>query len=196
MLYVLSLLELWLWFIWHPHNEVRETEDEILVGSDKLIGRRMLLMILCYNSVPLSRALRRYLWTLVLLKTYTIWMMTHFKLVDNTQTEECIKFEEKLKKHSEEMGCISVGVSAEEDDVNRQQYRCRTDNSEGSCLIEKGLVQSWLSSWTGINSVMWFQGGKRRVLWKVLKRHSFSSCIKKHILISYYPPGSKFLLQV
>lgn len=66
-------------------------------------------------------------------------MMTHFKFVDNTQTEEHLKFEEKLKKHSEEMGCISVGVSAEEDEVYRQQYRCRTENSEGSCLIEKSL---------------------------------------------------------
>lgn len=43
--------------------------------------------------------------------------MKHFKFVDNTQTdpaEEQLKFEEKLKKQSEEMGCSSVGVSAEE----------------------------------------------------------------------------------
>lgn len=50
-------------------------------------------------------------------------MTTHFKFVDNTQTYEHLKLEEKLKKHSEERGCISVKVSAEEDDGNRQQYR-------------------------------------------------------------------------
>lgn len=89
-------------------------------------------MILCYNSVSLSRALGKFLGTLVLLKIYTIWMVTHFKFAGNTQTQEHLKFKEKWKEHSEEMGCISVGESAEQDDVNRQQYRCRTENSEGS----------------------------------------------------------------
>ena len=73
-------------------------------------------MILCHNSVSLRGTLWRALWSLVLFRIYTIWMM-HFKFVDNTQTEpaeEQLKFEEKLKKESEEMGCRSVGVSAEE----------------------------------------------------------------------------------
>lgn len=171
-----------------------ETEDEILAGSDKLIERRMLSMILCYNSVPLSRALWRVLWTLVFLKIYTIWMMTQFKFVGNTQTYERVKLEEKLKKHSEEMGCISVEISAEEDDGNRPQYRYRTENSEGSCLIEKSLVQLWLSSWTGINRVVWLQGGWRQVLGKVLK--GLFKLHKMNLLISHYSPGFKFLLQV
>ncbi|KAJ7416880.1 hypothetical protein BTVI_34392 [Pitangus sulphuratus] len=56
-----------------------------------------------------------------------------YRVLGNTQTEpaeECSKLEEKINNNSEERGCISVGVNAEEEDVNGQQYRYRTENNE------------------------------------------------------------------